>query len=97
MTSIGTSTGAMNTGAPGGKKKLKKWMPCRMNATSVTSKKTKIANANVTTIWPVNVKLYGISPRKLPNKTNMKIEKTSGKYSKPSVPTFSRTMLATNS
>ncbi len=97
MISIGISTGAMNTGAPGGKKKPKKCTPWRTNATIVTIKKTEIASPKVTMICPVNVKLYGISPIKLPNNTNMKIEKINGKNSMPSVPTFSRTMPATNS
>ena len=50
MISIGTRIGAITTGAPAGKKKVKKCTPCLMNATIVTSRNTKIANAKVTTI-----------------------------------------------
>ena len=36
-------------------------------------------------------------PSRLPNSTNMKTEKTKGKYFLPSSPTWSRTMPAMNS
>src|SRR6266849_9602127 len=97
ITAIGTSRSSSGTGMPFGAKKVKKYQPCRISAMTVTPTKMKAARAKVTAMWLVKVKLYGTMPMRLPNSTNMKSEKTKGKYALPALPTFSRTMLAMNS
>ncbi len=57
MISIGTITGASHIGTPAGMKWVKKWMPLRAMATSVTPRNTTMASAKVTMMWLVTVKL----------------------------------------
>ena len=57
ITSIGISKGYMGSGVPGGTKKLKKCIPCFAKPNTVTPMKMTNANAKVTTMWLVKVKL----------------------------------------
>ena len=95
--SINTSNGASIAGVPFGKKKAKKCVPCLISAMVVTAKNMNAANAKVTAIWLVAVKLYGNIPSKLQNTMNMNSEKINGKYWRPASPTLSFSMLAMNS
>ncbi len=58
---------------------MKNFHPWRAIAIAVTPTNTTAANANVTTMWLVTVKLNGMRPRRLDNKMNMKSVKMNGK------------------
>ena len=79
MISIGIISGHNRIETPGGTKKVKKCAPCLMNPNRVTPRNTTIAITKVTTMWLVKVKLYGIIPRRLPNRMNMNSAKMNGK------------------
>src|SRR5690242_9583915 len=96
MISIGTSSSSKRIGACG-TKSFRKPMPCLTKPVMMTARMTTAASANVTQIWLVTVKDHGTSPKKLANKTNMKIVKTKGKKIRPSSPAAELIMLATNS
>ena len=72
-------------------------MPCFRKPTTMTSRMTNEASANVTAIWLVTVKLPGTMPKKFEHNTKMKSVKTKGKNFSPSSPVEVWIMLATNS
>ena len=79
ITSITMISGERTIGTPAGKKNEKNLKPCFMNAMNVTMRKIATAMVSVTAMWLVKVKLYGTIPIKFPKRTNIKIEKISGK------------------
>lgn len=91
--SIITKSGAKAIGAPDGKKSESKWKPWVLIPIILIAKKANNDKPNVTTIWLVTVKLYGIIPNILQNNMNVKIVKSIGKYKEPFFFTFSESTL----
>ena len=77
--SIITISGNRTMGTPLGTNSFKYPTPCLIKPIMVTPMNINAAKTNVTMIWLVTVKVYGIIPNMLQNKTNMKSEKTNEK------------------
>ena len=74
INSIKHSKGTNAKGVPAGTKKLKKWIPCRINPKIVTPKKMVTLNPIATMTLDVNANEYGTLPTRFAIKMNQKIE-----------------------
>lgn len=72
ISSIGTRRGDNASGAPGGKNKLKKCIPCFFKPIIFKPIKVAIPSPNVNIIWLVTVKVYGTIPNTLQKKIKKK-------------------------
>lgn len=83
--SIGTNSNAKPKEVLDGINKDSMWNLCRWIQIIFIPMKIEKDKVNVTTRWLVAVKLYGINPIKLLNKTKVKIAEMKGKYFSPSL------------
>lgn len=74
ISSMRHSKGTSANGVPAGTKKLKKWIPCRMNPRIVTPRKIITLSPIATITLDVKANEYGTLPTRLASKMNQKIE-----------------------